>query len=99
MVKYSSNLPMGSKWPEVGSNKYTDLVIHEKKLTSAKKEQDRFSEMNEIKLTEVMFSVVELFHTHLVCIIMYTLGAPSSHSIYNHGCVLHAFITFTFLKL
>ena len=58
MDMYSSKLPVGSKWPEMGSNEYINLTISEKhELEDAKEnvtgDLENFTEMNSIEITQV----------------------------------------------
>lgn len=62
---YSSELPIGSKWPETGSREYIDLTIYEKCLfenseetqkpgTNVSGELETFPELKRVEINQVI---------------------------------------------
>ena len=58
-------MPPGSKWPEMGSNKYTDVYTYEKRkldkseenrITNVTGELEKFSKLQEVPITQVYFN-------------------------------------------
>ena len=59
---YSSELPVGSKWPEMGSNEYINLTIHKLEVaeetrktgTNASGGLEIFAESKTVEITQVI---------------------------------------------
>ena len=59
---YASQLPMGSKWPEMGSNEYINLTIYEKykledaednNITNVTGELEKFTQLKKVEIMQV----------------------------------------------